>query len=99
LTYGEYSPVLKKEDITYVSLSQKREEVEGRHIPKNAFIEQLFQARENVNEIKSEFGEKITVMLLKRNINSNNSKHELNIKNIDNYIYIAYTKDKLHKDL
>lgn len=80
-------------------VTQKREKVEGRHIPKQAFLDQFFEAKENVNNIKREFEDDVTVNLLKRNIASTTSKLQLNIKDIDNYIDINYTKDQLRDRL
>lgn len=59
----------------------------------------IFQAKENVNEIKGEFGDEVTVHLLKRNIKSDNSDLEINIKKIDNHIDIDYTREQLEEKL
>jgi predicted ABC-type ATPase len=80
-------------------VTQQREKVEGRNILKEEFTDQFFQAKENVNEIKGEFGDEVTVHLLKRNIKSDNSDLEINIKKIDNYIDIDYTREQLKEKL
>ena len=42
--------------------------MEGRKIPKDKFIDQYYQARDNVNCLKKEFGHLIQVDLLVKNI-------------------------------
>lgn len=81
------------------NVAKRREKVEGRYIPKQAFIEQFFQAKKNVNEVKEDFGDDVTVNLLKRNIKSDKLELQLNIKNIDNYIDFSYTENQLKDEL
>jgi hypothetical protein len=48
-----------------------REEMEGRRVSKGVFIRAFFRARENVNEAKAHFGEKIELnMIVKDFINN-----------------------------
>lgn len=43
--------------------TKKREEAEGRNIPKEFFIEQFLGARETVGRIRKEFGDEVTIFL------------------------------------
>jgi len=79
--------------------TKKREELDGRHIPKEAFIAQLFAAKANVNKIKEIFGDKVQVYLIEKDYKTGFIKIEFNIKSIDNYISIDYDKDELRKQL
>lgn len=73
--------------------TQKRELVEGRNIPKEAFIQQFFRANNVVSRLKDEFGDRISIMIIDRNTGQ---WHEAqNSKTIDNYIANKYTIDTL----
>lgn len=74
-----------------------REMKDGRKVPRDAFIGQYFEARENVNKIKKEFGSKIKVDLVVKNIDGTDFTYRENIDVIDNYIPEKYTKDDLEK--
>lgn len=76
-----------------------REARDGRHIPRNAFIEQYFQARSNVNEIKRTFGNKVKVDLIVKNIDGTNFAYHGNIDQIDSYIPERYSKEDLEARL
>jgi UDP-N-acetylglucosamine kinase len=74
---------------------QEREKYEGRHIPKEDFIEKYFASREVVNRLKKEFRNKIQVSLLVKNIDGSDSELYLNIERIDDYIQEMYNRDML----
>lgn len=81
-------------------LTKAREYEEGRKIPLTVFIDDLFQAKDNVNKIKKLYKNKINVTLLEVSYeNPSNNRLELNIDNIDNYLKIKYNKDELKKIL
>jgi hypothetical protein len=69
--------------------------LEGRRIEKEHFIEQYFAARDNVNYLKKEFGEKIKVDLLVKNIDGSDNYYKENIDVIDNYVPESYNVDTL----
>lgn len=72
-----------------------RELRDGRHVPCESFMHQYFQARENVNILKREFGSKIKVDLVVKNIDGTDFSYRENIDVIDNYIPEKYNKDQL----
>lgn len=72
-----------------------REIKDGRTVPKQAFIEEYFKARENVNCLKREFNDSIKVDLVVKNIDGTDFNYRENIDVIDNYIPEKYTKEKL----
>lgn len=75
--------------------TKKREALEGRNIPKEAFIDQFFAARDVVNKIKDIFKDRIEVDLVIKDYKANTEKIELNISRIDNYIKIRNTREEL----
>lgn len=79
--------------------TRKREELEGRYIPKDAFIEALYKAKENVNSIKKEFGRDVVVNVVIKNYLNEVEKIKFNVDNIDNHIKMQYTKDSLNEIL
>lgn len=71
-----------------------RELVDGRHIPKESFIEEYFNARDVVNKMKKEFPN-IIVYILMKNIDGSIQEYRENIDNIDNYVEEKYTVESL----
>lgn len=78
---------------------KKREKVEGRKIKKADFIRQYFSARDTVNNLRKEFGGKIKVDLLVKNIDGSDRHYKQNIDIIDNYVKEEYTVEKLNEVL
>lgn len=74
-----------------------REIKDGRKIPRAAFLEQYFMARENVNCLKKEFGTAVKVDLVVKNIDGTDFSYRENIDVIDSYIPEKYTKGDLEK--
>jgi len=72
-----------------------RETKEGRKIPKDAFIEQYFRARENTNTLKREFGGNIEVYLTIKNMDGTDLSYHQNIDSIDSYIPEKYNRADL----
>ncbi len=74
-----------------------REIKDGRKVPKEAFIEQYFMARDNVNLLKKEFGGHIQVDLVTKNIDGTDLNYYKNIDKIDYSIPEKYTKAQLEE--
>ncbi|MEK9131411.1 MAG: zeta toxin family protein [Patescibacteria group bacterium] len=76
-----------------------RESVEGRHIPKDAFIEQFIGARETVERIRKEFDSRVVIFLVKKNFETHEVEEVIEIKPndypVDYYLKVSYTKDDL----
>lgn len=93
--------VYQKPEVAW-NFTQKREESEGRNIPKKFFIEQFFGARDVVNKIINKFTNNVTVYLVVKNFEN----HTIDIikihpgkAKIDDYIKERYTKNDLEKKL
>ncbi len=76
-----------------------RELKDGRTIPQDSFIDQYFRAHNNVNTLKNEFGSKIRVDLIVKNIDGSDFSYRENIDLIDSYITERYTQDTLREAL
>jgi hypothetical protein len=79
--------------------TKKREEKEKRGIPVDFFIDSLFLAKENVDRIKDEFGNKVEINLAVVDYRSDKWDIRLNIEKIDNHLKMEYTKEDLKKML
>lgn len=76
---------------------QARETLEGRRVPPKQFVEQYFSARDVVNLIKKEFGGRIRVDLLLKNIDNSPRTFEANVDQIDSYIPEIYSREDLER--
>lgn len=74
-----------------------RERRDGRSVPVDSFIQQYFQARENVNLLKKEFGKMIKVDLVIKNIDGTDTAYKENIDQIDSYIPERYSEEELRQ--
>ena len=72
-----------------------REEIEGRRIPSEHFIEQYFAARKVVNQLKRDLEKEIRVDLLLKNLDGSDNFYKANVDQIDNHIPEKYTEDDL----
>ena len=94
--------IYQKPEVAW-KFTQARQVAEGRNIPKAAFIEQFLSARETVNRIMGEFGEKVTVVFVKKDFEKNTVENIVTISHemgsVDGYIAEHYTKDNLEKCL
>ena len=81
--------------------TKKREELEGRNIPKDIFAESFFAARENVGYAKRDFGENIRLHIVLKNIANGNERIWYNVDeaSIDLCVSIGYTPAELLRQL
>jgi hypothetical protein len=82
--------------------TKAREIIEKRNIPKSAFIDQFFGAKETVDRLRKKFAEKITIFLVKKNFEKNIVENFVEMesdKQIDCYFKDGYTKNNLEKIL
>ncbi len=76
-----------------------REKMDGRMVPQESFIEKYFQARENVNLLKDEFGNQIKADLIIKNIDGTDFRYRENVRDVDSFVPERYTKNTLCKAL
>lgn len=76
-----------------------REVRDGRAVPKQAFIDQYFKARQSVNQLKKEFGSQLELHLIVKNIDGSDFKYEDNISQVDSYVPELYTEIKLQEQI
>lgn len=75
--------------------TKKREAAEGRNIPRDVFIERFFAARETVRRVKEEFGQRVDLWLIERNLETGQFITSPHITDIDSKVNIPYTKNQL----
>lgn len=75
--------------------TKKRESLEHRNIPKDAFIRGLFAAKKNVQQIKQEFSDKVVVNIVKKNFKENFEEVIRNVLSVEGTVIIGYTADEL----
>ena len=93
--------IYQKPEVAW-KFTQAREEAGGRNIPKSAFIEQFFGAREAVDQISSEFSDRVVIFLVKKDFEKNTVENIVKIGpkgNIDEHITERYTEDELEECL
>ena len=76
-----------------------RERVEGRNIPKSAFIDGFLGARDTVEQIRKEFGKQVVIFFVQKDFEKNEVETVVNLelggKQIDDYLPKRYTRDEL----
>ncbi|MEK7083926.1 MAG: zeta toxin family protein [Patescibacteria group bacterium] len=93
----------RRVDIFYVyqdpkvawEFTKKREEIEGRHIPLEAFIEGFVKSRENALFLKKDFGRDIELHVIQKNFENDVANFWLYTEEIDKFIPLSYTEDDL----
>jgi len=85
--------------LTAWRFTQAREQLEGRNIPKHAFIDQFCGAKETVEKLHHEFTDKVVIFLVKKDFSTNATKEVVKIVDpntpIDSYIGERYTIEEL----
>ena len=78
---------------------QKREIAEGRRIRQEDFAEKFCASREVVNKMKREFGTKITVRLICKNIDGGQKLFKKNVECIDDHISERYDRNQILNEI
>ena len=76
--------------------TKKREKLEGRKVPKGAFVESFFNAKENVIKIKSIFKDKVKVYLVIKNYSNNIERFYPKVDCVDKYLKDNYNEESLY---
>lgn len=79
--------------------TKKRERMEGRFIPKNAFIDHFVNSQSVVNLCKERFGNKVKLNFVKKDLDNTNLTYKGNISSINPYLSKQYTKQGLDEFL
>lgn len=94
--------IYQKPEIAW-KFTKARERAEGRNVPKEVFIDQFLGAKETINKIAREFGDRVAIFFVKKDFEKNAVENivRINTKNnqIDDYIQEGYTKETLEKCL
>jgi len=74
---------------------QARENVEGRKILPNIFIDQFFGSQNVVNQIKKQYGNQVRIDLLIKNNYGSVQKYHADIQSVDQYLKVKMTREEL----
>jgi predicted ABC-type ATPase len=92
--------VYQKPDVAW-AFTKAREKVEGRHIPKDAFIQQFIDSRETIDRIRKDFDSTVVIFLVKKNFETHAVEDLVEIRQdgpqIEDYLGVRYTKNDLEK--
>jgi len=72
-----------------------RQELEGRIVPKEVFVDSFFKACENANRVKEEFGKQVQLHIVIKNFENGLDKLKLNVDSIDPYVKMIYNRKSL----
>ena len=85
------------------SFTDAREKLEGRNIPRSAFIDSFLGVRETVKRIQSDYGTKVNISVVKKNFISNKVEEISLIKpnegSIDHHLGDVYTREDIERIL
>lgn len=97
LKYGRYVSIfyVYQDPLVAWEFTKAREIMEGRNVPKDVFVNSLFQAKENVNKIKLEFGKDVHLTVIIKNFQNSTEETHLEVENVDQYVTINYSKGVL----
>lgn len=76
-------------------ITQKREALEGRRVPKEAFVRHLFGSLDSVRLLQKEFGKDITINVFTRDVKQDLYVVQLGVDDIDKCVTINYSKNQL----
>ncbi len=77
--------------------TKKREKLEGRNIPRDAFIRSFVAAKENVDRAKEFFGDKIQLHLILKDYSAKTEDFKGNVDNVASYLKKVYSINELEK--
>ncbi len=75
--------------------TQKREKLEGRNIPKEAFVHGFIYSRSVVQKLKDEYGKSIQLHVIEKDFHNGNKEVWADVKDIDKYIKKRYSVQTL----
>ncbi|BDR56705.1 hypothetical protein KIMC2_12670 [Xylocopilactobacillus apis] len=97
--YNVYIYYVYQDPLIAWDFTKKREAVEGRTVPKERFINAFFEARNNLQRLKSKFQNDLTVNILVKNFQNKIVDSIMDIDNIELILPIKYSKKDLEEKL
>ncbi len=79
--------------------TKKREGKQGRLVPKETFINAYFKSRQNIQELKSEFRDKICLHLIHKDYQDNISDVQFDVNSVELVLPEKYTREDLEEKL
>ena len=77
--------------------TKKREKLEGRYVPEEVFIHSFLMSKQNSQKLKEEFGSKIELHMVIKNLDNTVQKLLFNISDIDSFLNRQYTIGQLRE--
>ena len=74
---------------------QAREQTEGRRILPEHFVDQFFGSQAAIHALKTEFGQRIRVDLLLKDIDGTTRSYHDNVSNLTSYLNPVYTREEV----
>lgn len=74
---------------------QKRERAEGRRVRAEDFASKFYAAQVVVNKIKAEFGDRVTLALVQKNLTGGDRFYQRSVDRIDDHIAERYTDEQI----
>lgn len=76
-----------------------RQQKEGRHVPRDVFINSYFAARDNIRRAKQVFGDRLSLFLIIKDYIKDTEMIYGNIEDVDIYLEKIYNRDELERML
>ncbi|GAA0370875.1 hypothetical protein GCM10009092_39010 [Bowmanella denitrificans] len=74
---------------------QSREQLEGRRIRQDTFIEQFLESQKVIRKLKEDFGSQIKVDLLLKDNDGRTRMYHANIQAVENHVKEKYSRETL----
>ena len=80
------------------NFTKKREQVEGRLVPKDTFINAFFKSRENIEKVKERYPD-IMLNIIVKDYQNNISETHFSADNIELFLPLKYTREELEEHI
>ncbi|MEP6673650.1 MAG: zeta toxin family protein [Ferruginibacter sp.] len=80
-------------------ITKNRERIEGRQIPKEAFVDEFFAAQETVMKLKAEFKEKLSLCFVDKETSKDTTQVYMQIDSIYQHLPERFTKEQFYSIL
>ncbi len=99
LSRGRYIEIyyLFQDPVIAWEFTKAREEIEGRYVPKEVFINSFLKSKENVNKVKNILGNKVILNVVVKNYQNDLERFRLNVDFVDDIIKKDYTIESLEE--
>ncbi|CQR26094.1 PezT Zeta toxin [Streptococcus varani] len=79
--------------------TKERERKQGRHVPKETFINAYFQSRKNISELKNQLGNQISLHIVQKDYQNNISDIQFDVDSLDLILPQMYSREELEEKI